>query len=176
MSRRPSRFCEYRAASGSTAWACTLRVACLIGLWVLLPAARAETPATPAASARADYVRGEALFSGTLVLQGRIYTHVADMPPIVVRCSNCHAVADGPDVPRSLAPRLTHDLLLFPRARRGGPPSHYNRDRFCTMLRRGVDPAFVMISVEMPRYTIDDANCRALWQYLIGSGHEDGVR
>jgi len=145
---------------------------------MLSTAARAETPAMPAASAHSDYVRGQALFSGALVLQGRIYTHVADMPATVVRCSNCHAVADGPDVRRSLAPRLTHDLLVSSRARRGGPPSHYDREGFCTLLRRGVDPAFVMISVEMPRYTIDDANCGALWRYLIwsGSGHEDGGR
>jgi len=155
---------------------CALSGVCSIGLWMLSTAAPAELPAMPAASAHADYVRGQALFSGALVLQGRIYTHVADMPPMVVRCSNCHAVADGPDVPRSLAPRLTHDLLLLPRARRGGPPSHYDRDAFCTLLRRGVDPAFVMISVEMPRYAIDDANCAALWRYLIGSGHEGSGR
>jgi hypothetical protein len=94
------------------------------------------------------------------------------MPPAVVRCSNCHAVGEGPDVARSLAPRLTHDLLLLRRPRRGGPPSNYSRDGLCTLLRRGVDPAFVMISVEMPRYTIDDVDCRALWRYLTGIGHE----
>jgi hypothetical protein len=143
-------------------------------------AARAEPPAAqPAealagapASAHESYARGEALFSGKIDLHGRIYTHVADMPSGVVRCANCHAVADGGDVPGSLAPRLTHDLLLARRSRRGGPPSNYDRDGFCTLLRRGVDPAFVMISVEMPRYTIDDANCHALWQYLTGSGRE----
>jgi hypothetical protein len=40
------------------------------------------------------------------------------------------------------------------------------------LLRRGVDPAFVMISVEMPRYTIDDADCKALWRYVTGGGHQ----
>ncbi len=144
----------------------------MIGTWMLSAGAWAEPPAAQAASAHEEYVRGKALFSGRIELHGRIYTHVADMPPTVVRCSNCHAVADGPDVPRSLAPRLTHDFLLLPRTRRGGPPSNYSRDGFCTLLRRGIDPAFVMIAVEMPRYTIDDVNCRALWRYVIGSGHE----
>jgi hypothetical protein len=125
---------------------------------------------------REEYARGEALFSGKIDLHGRIYTHVADMPPTVVRCSNCHAVADGADVPRSLAPRLTRNSLLLPHARRGGPPSNYNRVGFCALLRRGLDPAFVMISVEMPRYTIDDVDCHALWRYLTGSGHEDLTR
>jgi hypothetical protein len=155
------------------AWAHAKRGAWLIGVWILIVAARGEAPVTQAASAHQEYARGEALFFGTIDLHGRIYTHVADMPPTVVRCSNCHAVADRPDVPRSLAPRLTHNLLLLPHARRGGPPSNYSREGFCTLLRRGVDPAFVMVSVEMPRYTIDDVNCHALWRYLIGSPHED---
>jgi hypothetical protein len=145
---------------------------------IAVPPGGASANAAPAtvASAREEYLRGQALFSGTVELHGRIYTHMADLPPMVVRCSNCHAVADGPDVPRSLAPRLTHDLLLRRRARRGGPPSNYDRDGLCTLLRRGVDPAFVLISVEMPRYTIDDVSCRALWRYLTGSGHEDNGR
>ncbi len=155
-----------------TAGACAAGGVLTIGLWMLSAAARAEPPAAPAAAAHEAYLRGQALFSGTIDLHGRIYTHVADMPPMVVRCSNCHAVADGPDVPRSLAPRLTHDLLLRPRARRGGPPSNYDREGFCTLLRRGVDPAFVLISVEMPRYTIDDENCRALWRYVTAEGHD----
>jgi hypothetical protein len=152
---------------------CATAGICLIGIWMLSAAAQAQTPSVQTASAQEEYLRGEALFSGIIDLHGRMYTHVADMPPAVVRCSNCHAVADGPGVARSLAPRLTHNLLLLRRARRGGPPTNYNRDDFCTLLRRGVDPGFVMISVEMPRYTIDDVNCRALWRYLIESGRED---
>jgi hypothetical protein len=150
---------------------------------MLAAAARAQPPALQtaavtaaaqkAASAHEEYVRGKALFSGTIDLLGRIYTHVTDMPPQVVRCSNCHAVADGPDVPRSLAPRLTYSLLVLPHARRGGPPSHYSREGFCRLLRLGVDPAWVMISVEMPRYSIDDVSCQALWRYVTGSGHEE---
>jgi hypothetical protein len=144
----------------------------MIALWMIASAARAEPPSEQAASAHEEYMRGEALFRGNIDLHGRLYTHVVDMPPRVVRCANCHAVDDGPDVPRSLAPRLTHNLLLLPRARRGGPPSHYDRAGFCTLLRSGIDPAFVMISVEMPRYAIDDVNCQALWRYVTGDGHE----
>jgi hypothetical protein len=162
----------------------------VIGLCMLSTAAQAQQPSARAPAAnpesansspvnarsvhqeyvRQEYVRGQALFSGSIELHGRIYTHAADMPPNVVRCSNCHALAEGPDVPRSPAPRLTHNLLLLPQPRRGGPPTTYSRDSFCTLLRRGVDPAFVMISVQMPRYTMDDEGCKALWRYLIGSG------
>ncbi len=137
--------------------------------WTQIPP-QAQPPADPAA--REEYIRGRALFFGALDLQGRMYTHTVDMPPSVVRCANCHAVAQGPEVPRSLAPRLTRGLLVLPHARRGGPPSSYSRGGFCTLQRRGIDPAFVMLSVEMPRYTIDDVNCAALWRYLTASNHE----
>ncbi len=103
-------------------------------------------------------------------LQGRIATHVVDLPSEVVRCGNCHAGPMGPEVPRSLAPRLTHDLLLAPRSRRGGPQSNYDRGKFCRLLRDGLDPANVMVSVEMPRYAMDDRTCHALWRFLTGSG------
>jgi len=29
----------------------------------------------------------------------------------------------------------------------------------------------VLISVEMPRYTLDDTNCAALWRFVIGTEH-----
>jgi hypothetical protein len=143
------------------------RCAVCIGAHLLAGAAWAELPSHDA------YLTGQGLFAGSLDLHGRIYTHRVDLPPAVVRCANCHSVADGPDVPRSLAPRLTRDLLLRPQARRGGPVSVYDRERFCTLLRKGVDPAFVLISVEMPRYVIDDAGCGALWRYLTGSAHAE---
>jgi hypothetical protein len=142
------------------------RVVC-IGFVVLAVAARADSPA------HEEYLTGRALFSGGLDLPGRLYTHRVELPPAVVRCANCHAVAGGPAVPRSLAPRLTRELLLRPQPRRGGPASVYDNDRLCTLLRKGVDPAFVLISVEMPRYAIDDAGCRALWRYLTGDADEE---
>jgi len=116
-----------------------------------------------------EFERGRELFEGRIEMQGRIVTHQTDLPPGVVRCGNCHAVATGPEVRLSLAPRLTHDLLLAPHARRGGPPSIYDRNRFCTLLREGRDPALVIISEEMPRYRLDDTNCWALWKFITGS-------
>jgi hypothetical protein len=132
----------------------------LAGAVVLAGVAHADP-----ASIQDEFQRGQALFDGRADLHGRIRTHPADLPPQVVRCANCHAAGSGPDVPRSLAPRLTHDLLLAPRARRGGPPSHYDRNRFCRLLRDGQDAASMLISVEMPQYTIDDAECWALWRF-----------
>jgi hypothetical protein len=129
-----------------------------------------------AASVHDEYLTGQSLFAGQIELHGRIYTHTADLPPTVVRCANCHSVAAGEDIPGSLAPRLTRDVLLRPRTRRGGPASFYDRDRFCTLLRRGVDPASVLISVEMPRYAIDDASCHALWRYVTGDADDPRAR
>lgn len=130
-------------------------------------------PADP--PAEAPFLRGKALFSSETDLQGRIASHLADLPPAVVRCANCHAVGDGPPVPRSLAPRLTRALLLEPRPRRGGPASRYDPTSFCTLLRRGIDPAWVVISVEMPRYALDDASCKALWTFLTRSEEDAHV-
>jgi len=136
------------------------------GLALLSAVARADAP-----PADPEFLLGQALFVGHADLQGRVRTHLVDLPPEVIRCGNCHAAATGPDVARSLAPRLTRDLLLEPRARRGGPVSIYDPDKFCTLLRKGVDPAYVLVSMEMPIYTIDDSSCRALWQFLTRSEH-----
>jgi hypothetical protein len=62
--------------------------------------------------------------------------------------------------------------LLSPQRRRGGPASRYDRDAFCRLLRKGIDPAYVMINEEMPRYTLDDADCAALWRFLTEDLHE----
>jgi hypothetical protein len=37
-------------------------------------------------------------------------------------------------------------------------------------LRTGVDPAYILITRRMPRYTIEDAQCIDLWQYLMEQG------
>ena len=128
--------------------------------------ARPQRSAVDSFSARQETLRGRELFTGQAALQGRISTHEMDLPPAVVRCANCHAEGAGPAVARSNAPRLDREWLLSPQRRRGGPPSHYNRDDFCRVLRKGVDPAWVVINEEMPRYTVDDADCSALWRFL----------
>src|SRR3954451_9305200 len=111
---------------------------------------------------------GQRLFSGQEQLSERIYTHSVDMPSAAIRCSNCHAAGNGPAVPRSLAPRLNRTLLLDMRARRGGPASKYNRAAFCTVLRKGVDPVYIVIDVTMPRYKLTEDQCMALWAFLTG--------
>ncbi|ALX16369.1 hypothetical protein P350_31610 [Burkholderia cepacia JBK9] len=120
------------------------------------------------AAAADDVTRGHALFGGEAPLHGRLSTHPDSLPPRVVRCANCHAAGAGPAVPNSLAPRLTPDGLTALRARRGGPPTRYDRDAFCALLRTGLDPAYVLINVAMPRYTLSERDCTALWRYLNG--------
>jgi len=124
--------------------------------------------AAAAEPAREMSALGQRLFSGQEQLSGRIYTHEVDMPSAVTRCSNCHAAGNGPAVPRSLAPRLTRRLLLDTMPRRGGPPTKYNRAGFCTLLGKGVDPAYVVIDVAMPRYKLNEQQCTALWAFLTG--------
>ena len=38
----------------------------------------------------------------------------------------------------------------------------------CALLRTGLDPAYVLINVAMPRYTLNERDCTALWRYLNG--------
>jgi hypothetical protein len=119
--------------------------------------------------------QGKALFDGGAALRGRIRSHPEVLPPAVIRCTNCHARAMDPAIPGSLAPRLTHDSLLVPRLRRGGPATAYDRERFCSALRNGIDPAHVVLSVEMPLYEVTDDECAALWGYLT-AGPYDAAR
>ena len=109
---------------------------------------------------------GHALFVGKVPLSGRISSHPTALPPEVARCSNCHAVGEGREVPGSQAPPLTRAGLTELRPRRGGPPSNYSIQTFCTLLRTGKDPAYILISEQMPRYTITDDQCAALWRYV----------
>jgi len=40
------------------------------------------------------------------------------------------------------------------------------------MLRTGVDPVYVVISRQMPRYTLSDDQCLDLWRYLMETSDE----
>ena len=42
------------------------------------------------------------------------------------------------------------------------------------MLRTGVDPAYVLITRQMPRYTLSDDQCLGLWRYLTETSDEPG--
>jgi hypothetical protein len=115
--------------------------------------------------------RGLQLYAGAAPLQGTITGHAAPLPPAATRCINCHA--QGTAGPRgaasaasSFGPLLTRERLTQRIARRGGPPSAYDEAALCRLLRTGVDPAYVLIPRDMPRYEITDADCRGLWLYL----------
>lgn len=123
----------------------------------------------------AERARGQALFVGAEPLRGTIHGHQNALPAHAARCVNCHAPgsssatlqpASAAPANTSFAPLLTATYLLGPIARRGGPPSAYDEATFCRALRTGIDPAYVIVSRSMPRYTLSDADCGALWQHL----------
>jgi hypothetical protein len=127
----------------------------------------------PAASASAvDVERGRQLYSGELPLVGRITGHSTDLPPSALRCINCHAAgtaapaSPGAAAAASFGPALNGDMLIRPTPRRGGPPSRYDEQALCKLLSTGVDPAYIIIPRNMPRYTLSAADCHALWSYL----------
>src|SRR5215475_6648317 len=109
---------------------------------------------------------GSRLFLGLAPLHGRLYTQSDELPSDVARCANCHAYGDSTPVPYSNAPRLNAQWLLANQRRRGGPKSHYDGQRFCSLLRTGVDPVYIVINVEMPRYELTDEECNSLWTFL----------
>jgi hypothetical protein len=109
---------------------------------------------------------GKRLFVGLAPLHGRLYTQSDDLPSEAARCMNCHAYRNSAPIPYSNAPRLSAQWLLGNRQRHGGPKSHYDRQRFCSLLRTGVDPSYIVINVEMPRYELTDEECSSLWTFL----------
>ena len=116
---------------------------------------------------------GRQLYRGEVALSGTINGHAQPLPPIATRCTNCHSrdsAAQAASGAASFAPLLTRERLLGPIARRGGPPSRYDEASFCRLLRTGIDPAIMLIPRQMPRYAIDDAQCKALWGWLIDGG------
>lgn len=132
----------------------------------------------------ADVERGRRLFQGELPLAGRVNGHSADLPPQASRCVNCHAAgtalpapskrpAPSPSAPAgaastpSFGPALDATLLLRDVRRRGGPPSRYDEAALCKLLSTGIDPAYVIIPRNMPRYELTATDCHALWTYLI---------
>jgi hypothetical protein len=110
---------------------------------------------------------GCAIFNGKHPLVAHLRDDNRALPSSTTRCVNCHAAA--PDAPgtAAFAPPLTHDSLLGATRRRGGPISHYDAAAFCRALESGVDPAGVMLRKAMPRYRISDADCTALWNFVV---------
>ncbi len=112
--------------------------------------------------------RGDALFHGTESLIGRVRGHDETLPSDAVRCANCHDAVSAGRLTRVAAPHLDRSLLLDPKQRRGGPPSHYDQPAFCKLLRTGIDPASIVVAREMPVYDLDEAACASLWSFIIG--------
>ncbi len=111
---------------------------------------------------------GEQLYSGGRPLTATISGHSAPMPSKVVVCSNCHGAPLGKPGSKPAAPDLRHGWLEQVRARRNGPAGRYDQASFCRALRSGIDPVYVMLPIRMPRFTISDPDCEALWLYLEG--------
>ena len=143
--------------------------------WVAATAcAAALTPIAYAGPDDTAVLRGQQLYAGAAPLQGTITGHNMALPPGATRCVNCHALGTaGPakagSAPSSFGPLLTRERLTQRIARRGGPPSAYDEANFCRLLRTGIDPAYVLIPRDMPRYDIAEADCRGLWHYLTRS-------
>lgn len=111
---------------------------------------------------------GKRLFMGELALTARIAGNDLPLPADGSRCTNCHDgnnAAAGSGTP-AFAPPLAASTLLTERKRRGGPPTRYSLESFCSLLRTGIDPASVLVARAMPRYDLDTEKCRALWNYI----------
>lgn len=119
--------------------------------------------ASPAAALDASVARGAQLFHDGESMRGRLDGHTEILPSTAGRCINCHVQSPQAGV---LAPLLDASTLLAPLQRRGGPPSVYSRDTFCATLRTGIDPAYVTLKSEMPRFDANDVQCEDLWNYL----------
>lgn len=121
----------------------------------------------------------KALFHGTaslagMPLRGRLAGHPADLPTAATRCINCHSTdskSGGGGLSRrasnAFGTPLNAATLAGRLPRRGGPPSRYDAASLCRVLRDGIDPAFVIVNQAMPRYEISDAQCAALWLWLV---------
>lgn len=168
-----------------------LAVGCLTGIAALSgacqqPQGMAARPAAAATGAEqkplavdaAAARRGGRLFTGEAPLDASLRGHDQVLPPDALRCSNCHVVdvsagaglaAQGASAAAAspAPPRLGAQALLQPQRRRGGPPSSYSAQSFCRLLRSGIDPAQVYTAQTMPNYRISDADCMALWAFLM---------
>ncbi len=160
------------ACPGAGRWAvpglvCAVLVAGAGGLWFTERQARLEREAALLAQGRRLF-HGEASTLGAML--GRLAGHGTDLPAVATRCTNCHTSGEGADAPSrtpEFAPRLNRQGLMQPLSRRGGPPSVYDAVSLCKLLREGIDPAWVMVRQEMPRYAATDAQCVALWTFLV---------
>jgi hypothetical protein len=114
---------------------------------------------------------GRDIFLGAVPLRATILGQSSRLPPETAACGNCHATNSQPEADGSFAPRLDRSTMMESRRRRNGPPSHFSPTTFCRLLRTGVDPAYIVISRQMPRYQLNDNACLDLWRYLTEPGN-----
>lgn len=135
-------------------------------LWALAGAAGWPAPAV----ANPALQQGRALFTGAQPLPAQASAGGLALPATASRCVNCHSApgvaAAGAPGSANYGPALNSAGLLGLQPRRGGPPSRYDAAALCQLLRQGQDPAGVMLAAAMPRYTVSDTQCRALWTLL----------
>ena len=133
--------------------------------WGLKMALWAVT-ALVAPAVAAQPVTGEDLYRGRAPLSAKLRGHIDDLPPAAVACANCHE--PGPQVSSAsaaFAPRLDAALrTVLPR--RGGPPTAYDEAAFCRVVSTGMDPAHILVRQAMPHFTLDDAQCALLWNFV----------
>jgi hypothetical protein len=111
--------------------------------------------------------QGRRLFAGEPPIPGRIVGHRDALPAAASRCTNCHSAGVGVGATTTtFGPALDARVLTGKVARRGGPPSAYDVNSLCRLLREGVDPAWVVLKPAMPRYEVSAAQCAALWAFL----------
>jgi hypothetical protein len=122
---------------------------------------------------RREAALGGRAFDGLDPLTARIEGHGSALPADAAACANCHrpqprpvGASGSPIESASFGPPLDREGLTGRTARRGGPPSRFDERSFCRLLRTGEDPAGVILPRAMPRYEIDDADCRRLWRHL----------
>jgi len=110
---------------------------------------------------------GQRWFEGAMPLKARMVGHGQDLPAAAAACINCHGVTSQRE---RFAVALDRTWLTQPQPRRGGPASRYDAQRFCRLLRDGIDPAWVVVNQTMPRYELTDLQCQALWLHLTREG------
>lgn len=115
---------------------------------------------------QAQFRQGENIFVGKESLPAKIAGHQEALPPQAARCINCHVPAQSRAGKTESAPAFSNAWLQQVRVRRGGPAFAYGRESFCTTLRSGIDPEYVILSRTMPRFDISNEQCLSLWLYL----------
>lgn len=112
-----------------------------------------------------DWLRGYAIYHGLIAVRGRIAGHSFDLPGSALRCAGCHK-RESSALARNGELSLDLRELAIVKSRRGGPRSAYTTESFCATLRTGLDPGAIILARAMPRFELQDEDCRALWIFL----------